>query len=111
MTKHKATATIIKLAPCPFCGEKAAWGEGEQKTKYGNEQVYCTNCYAMTAPEGSKEEAAHLWNDRNDASAALSAEVAQLREACKKALTCATLNSDVRQLIVAALKENERGNK
>jgi hypothetical protein len=35
-------------------------------------------------------------------------EIAQLREACKKALTCASLNSDVRALIVAALAEKER---
>jgi Lar family restriction alleviation protein len=54
----------IKLLRCPFCGGKAAWGEGEQKTKYGNEQVYCSDCYAITAPEGSKEEAAANWNSR-----------------------------------------------
>jgi hypothetical protein len=34
---------------------------------------------------------------------ALLSEVAELRQACKKALTCATLNSDVRALIVATL--------
>jgi|ERR1041385_5846677 Lar family restriction alleviation protein len=86
MTKGKATEIVLR--PCPFCGEPAAWGEGEQKIKYGNEQVYCSNCYAMTAPEGSKEEAAFLWNDRNDPGATLEskrdqllAEVARLREA------------------------------
>lgn len=73
MNNRQGTAEI-ELLPCPFCGEAAAWGEGEQKTRYGNEQVYCSNCYAMTAPEGSKEEAAFLWNDRNDPSAALQSE-------------------------------------
>lgn len=54
----------LKLKRCPFCGGKAAWSDGEQKTKYGNEQVYCTNCWCITAPEGSKEEAAANWNTR-----------------------------------------------
>lgn len=56
-----------KLLPCPFCGGVAAWGEGEQKTKYGNEQAYCTNCYASTAPEMTKAEAAEWWNARTPA--------------------------------------------
>ena len=55
------------LKPCPFCGKEAAWGEGEQKTKYGNEQVYCKYCYAMTAPEMTKSEAAERWNTRANA--------------------------------------------
>lgn len=45
-----------------------------------------------------------LINERN----ALLSEVAQLREACKKALTCASLNSDVRALIVTALAGKKR---
>ena len=52
------------LLPCPFCGGDPAWGEGEQKTKYGNEQVYCSTCYAVTPPEGTKAEAARNWNWR-----------------------------------------------
>ena len=52
------------LEPCPFCGSVAAWGEGEQKEKYGNEQAYCPNCYAMSAPEMAKAEAAKRWNHR-----------------------------------------------
>lgn len=55
-----------ELLPCPFCGGKPAWGEGEQKIKYGNEQVYCSVCYAMTPPEMTIEEAARNWNWRSD---------------------------------------------
>lgn len=40
---------------------------------------------------------------RLDSYAVLVAERDKLKEACKKALTCASLNSDVRALIVAAL--------
>lgn len=54
----------VKLLNCPFCGGKAAWGEGEQKLKYDNEQVYCSVCYAMTPPEMTKAEAAEWWNTR-----------------------------------------------
>jgi len=57
----------VELKVCPFCGGEAAWGEGEQKTKYGNEQVYCSNCYAMTAPEATKKNAALRWNIRGEA--------------------------------------------
>lgn len=53
-----------ELRECPFCGGTAAWSEGEQKAKYGNEQAYCTNCYATTAPEMTKAEAAEWWNAR-----------------------------------------------
>lgn len=51
------------LLPCPFCGGAAAWSEGEQK-EFGNEQAYCTNCYAVTVPALGKEEAARWWNAR-----------------------------------------------
>lgn len=65
MSDHNNTQlSEPELAPCPFCGGKAAWGEGEQKTKYGNEQVYCSDCYAITAPEMLKTEAADNWNVR-----------------------------------------------
>lgn len=63
-TETTLPAEKVELLPCPFCGGKAAWGEGEQKTRYGNEQAYCTNCYAMTAPEGTKAKAARSWNTR-----------------------------------------------
>jgi Lar family restriction alleviation protein len=53
-----------KLLPCPFCGGRAKWSDGEQKTKYGNEQVYCADCYASAAPEATKAEAAEQWNSR-----------------------------------------------
>lgn len=52
-----------ELLSCPFCGGNAAWAEGEQKTKYGNEQVYCSVCTATTMP-GPKNEAAEDWNTR-----------------------------------------------
>lgn len=53
------------LLPCPFCGHAAAWNEeGEQKTKYGNDQAYCPNCYAMTTPAYGKKSAALWWNSR-----------------------------------------------
>lgn len=66
-TETTLPAEKVALEPCPFCGGKAAWGEGEQKTRYGNEQAYCTNCYAMTAPEGTKAKAARSWNTRTTA--------------------------------------------
>lgn len=60
------TDEVVELLPCPFDGSAAAWAQGEQKEKYGNEQVYCPNCYASTAPEMTKEEAAVWWNARAD---------------------------------------------
>lgn len=54
----------VELKPCPFCGADPAWGEGEQKTKYGNEQVYCSSCYAITPPGATKAEASEWWNTR-----------------------------------------------
>lgn len=54
----------INLLPCPFCGGSAAWNEGEQKVKYGNEQIYCVSCFASTAPEMNKITAAARWNRR-----------------------------------------------
>lgn len=53
-----------KLLPCPICGGKAEWGEGEQKIKYGNESVYCSQCYLGSAPQSTKKEAAEWWNAR-----------------------------------------------
>lgn len=46
------------------CGGGAEWADGEQKEKYNNEQVYCSNCYAVTAPDHGKEAAAAWWNRR-----------------------------------------------
>ena len=55
----------IKLLPCPFCGaDRATWADGQQRQVYGNEQVYCSWCYALAAPEATKEEAARNWNVR-----------------------------------------------
>jgi Lar family restriction alleviation protein len=65
-TSQSVESAAPELLPCPFCGGKAAWSEGDQKTIYGNEQVYCSSCYAMTPPEGSKAEAAEWWNSRTD---------------------------------------------
>ena len=52
------------LKPCPFCNGKAAFGDGEQKKKFGNEQIYCTTCLVTAFPEASKEEAIKDWNTR-----------------------------------------------
>ena len=57
---------MSELKPCPFCGGEAGWSQGEQKTKYGNEQVYCVDCFAQTPPDSSKREAAEWWNPRVD---------------------------------------------
>lgn len=56
--------TSIVLLPCPFCGGLPVWSEGEQKMLYGNEQVYCTSCFALAAPESNKHSAAERWNQR-----------------------------------------------
>ncbi len=42
-------------------------GQGEQKIKYGNEQVYCESCMAMTAPEPELADAVERWNTRHTA--------------------------------------------
>lgn len=83
-TEDKATP----LLPCPFCGKnKAAWGEGEQKTKYGNEQVYCSWCLAITAPEMTKEEAAKNWNTRSVNQSQHVSALAEALKACDEYFT------------------------
>lgn len=54
----------ITLLPCPFCGGEAEWADGEQK-QFGNEQVNCSHCMAVTFPGSDKESAARWWNDRS----------------------------------------------
>jgi Lar family restriction alleviation protein len=69
-TKSIEGLATPRLLPCPFCGAEAAWGEGEQKTKYGNEQVYCSDCCVIAPPKPTKEEAAEWWNTRTEGNAA-----------------------------------------
>lgn len=54
------------LLPCPFCGGDAEFIDGDQKQQYGNEQVGCTRCMALTAPEPTMQAAALRWNSRGD---------------------------------------------
>lgn len=85
---------LIQLLPCPFCGSLAAWGEGEQKAVYGNEQVYCPSCYATSAPYSTPQEALKAWNTRlaalarddNAVEDAVGFEVQGYRNALKDAL-------------------------
>lgn len=64
MKAENELAAPIELLPCPFCGGRAEWADGEQKHKYGNDQAYCTNCFAVSAPDLGLEAAAAWWNAR-----------------------------------------------
>ena len=55
---------MTTLKPCPFCNGKAAFGDGEQKKKFGNEQIYCTSCFVNAFPHPLKEDCIDEWNTR-----------------------------------------------
>ena len=58
----------VELKPCPFCGGRAKFSkDGEQKVKYGNEQIYCTQCFITAAPQETEQEAVDWWNTRASA--------------------------------------------
>jgi hypothetical protein len=87
MTQEQATAE-----PTTYQRVKSDWN---QMTRV--EQIQARHQLWSETPLPDSEYAAS-WADIE----VLLSEVAQLREACKKALTCATLNGDVRALIEAA---------
>lgn len=75
----------VTLSPCPFCEGDAEFIDGDQKQQYGNEQVGCTRCMALTAPEPTKQAAAQRWNSRGnhpelDYVAAIESDINELRE-------------------------------
>lgn len=60
---------MSELKPCPFCGGKAEWDEGEQR-------VYCTSCGCMPGTydlpldhESDVMPGVQVWNTRTDARA------------------------------------------
>ena len=61
---------MIKLKPCPFCGETESTEIEEFTNSYGKPDGFdigCINIHCIFQPEGwaiDKEEAIKIWNQR-----------------------------------------------
>jgi Lar family restriction alleviation protein len=63
MTAPAATATGVRLLPCPFCGSEDVWAAPANEARI----LFWVKCDACTATgrwEGSIEAACAAWNHR-----------------------------------------------